>query len=61
METRLNRQKLGARANLTDDRILQLDSNSTKRYRERVKTVIGYRAGAVGRLDELEADEERRS
>ncbi len=61
MEGRLNRMKIGTRVKLTDERILQLDSNSAKRYRERVGTVIGYRPGAKGPLVEFDADEERRS
>jgi hypothetical protein len=42
--------KLGTRVRLTNERILPLDSNSAKRFRERVGTVIGYRAGAKGPL-----------
>lgn len=57
----MNRLKVGTRVKLTKNRILQLDSNSAKRYRERVRTVIGYRPGAAGPLVELDADEERRS
>ena len=53
--------KLGTRVRLTHERILQLDSNSAKRFRERVGTVIGYRPGAKGPLVEFDADEERRS
>lgn len=53
--------KVGTRVRLTNDRILQLDSNSAKRFQERVGTVIGYRPGAKGPLVEFDADEERRS
>ena len=53
--------KVGTRVRLTNERILQLDSNSAKRFRERVGTVIGYRPGAKGPLVEFDADEERRS
>lgn len=57
----MNRIKVGTRVKLTKNRILQLESSSAKRYRERVGTVIGYRPGAAGPLVELDADEERRS
>jgi len=57
----LKQLKVGTRVRLTHERILQLDSNSAKRYRERVGTVVGYRAGAKGPLVEFDADEERRS
>jgi ribosomal protein L21E len=57
----LNRLKVGTRVKLTRERILQLDSNSAKRYQERTGTVIGYRPGAAGPLVEFEADERRRS
>jgi hypothetical protein len=57
----LTRLKVGTKIKLTDERILQLDSRSAKRYRERVGTVIGYRPGAKGPLVEFDADEERRS
>jgi hypothetical protein len=57
----LKRLKLGTRVKLTNERILELDSNSAKRYRERVGTVVGYRPGASGPLVELDADEVRRS
>ena len=53
--------KVGTRVRLTNERILQLDSSSAKRFRERVGTVIGYRPGAKGPLVEFDADEERRS
>ena len=53
--------KVGTRVRPTNERILQLDSNSAKRFRERVGTVIGYRPGAKGPLVEFDADEERRS
>ncbi len=53
--------KVGTRVRLTDERILQLDSSSVKRFRERVGTVIGYRPGAKGPLVEFDAYEERRS
>lgn len=53
--------KTGTKAKLTEERILQLDSNSAKRFRERIGTVIGYRPGAKGPLVEFDADEERRS
>ena len=53
--------KVGTRVRLTNKRILQLDSSSAKRYRERVGTVIGYRPGAKGPLVEFDANEERRS
>ena len=53
--------KVGTRVRLTNERILQLDSNSAKRFRERIGTVIGYRPGAKGPLVEFDADEERRS
>ena len=53
--------KVGTRVRLNNERILQLDSNSAKRFRERVGTVIGYRAGAKGPLVEFDADEERRA
>jgi hypothetical protein len=57
----LKQLKVGTRVRLTNERILQLDSNSAKRFRERVGTVIGYRPGAKGPLVEFNADEERRS
>jgi hypothetical protein len=57
----MNRLKVGTRVKLTDERVMQLDSTSAKRYRERAGTVIGYRAGAKGPLVEFDADEERRS
>jgi hypothetical protein len=57
----LKQLKVGTRVRLTNERILQLDSNSAKRFRERVGTVIGYRPGAKGPLVEFDADEERRS
>ena len=53
--------KVGTRVRLTNERILQLDSSSAKRFRERVGTVIGYRPGAKGPLVEFDADEERRA
>ena len=53
--------KVGTRVRLTNERILQLDSSSAKRFRERIGTVIGYRPGAKGPLVEFDADEERRS
>ena len=53
--------KVGTRVRLTNERILQLDSSSAKRFRERVGTVVGYRPGAKGPLVEFDADEERRS
>ena len=53
--------KVGTRVRLTNERILQLDSSSAKRYRERVGTVVGYRPGAKGPLVQFDADEERRS
>jgi hypothetical protein len=56
----MNRLKLGTRVKLTDERVMPLDSTSAKRYRARVGTVIGYRAGAKGPLVEFDADEERR-
>jgi len=57
----LKQLKVGTRVRLTNERILQLDSNSAKRFRERVGTVVGYRGGAKGPLVEFDADEERRS
>jgi hypothetical protein len=57
----LKQLKVGTRVRLTNERILQLDSSSAKRFRERVGTVIGYRPGAKGPLIEFDADEERRS
>jgi ribosomal protein L21E len=57
----LKQLKAGTRVRLTNERILQLDSNSAKRFRGRVGTVIGYRPGAKGPLVEFDADEERRS
>jgi hypothetical protein len=57
----LKQLKVGTGVRLTNERILQLDSNSAKRFRERVGTVIGYRPGAKGPLVEFDADEERRS
>jgi hypothetical protein len=57
----LKQLKVGTRVRLTNERILQLDSNSAKRFRERIGTVIGYRPGAKGPLVEFDADEERRS
>lgn len=57
----MNRLKVGTRVKLTDERVMQLDSTSAKRYGERVGTVIGYRPGAKGPLVEFDADEERRS
>jgi hypothetical protein len=57
----LKQLKVGTRVRLTNERILQLDSSSAKRFRERVGTVIGYRPGAKGPLVEFDADEERRS
>ena len=53
--------RVGTRVRLTNERILQLDSSSAKRFRERVGTVIGYRPGAKGPLVEFDADEERRA
>jgi hypothetical protein len=57
----LKQLKVGTRVRLTNERILQLDSSSAKRFRERVGTVIGYRPGAKGPLVEFDADQERRS
>jgi hypothetical protein len=57
----LKQLKVGTRVRLTNERILQLDSSSAKRFRERIGTVIGYRPGAKGPLVEFDADEERRS
>ena len=57
----MKRLKAGTRVRLTNERILQLDSSSAKRYRERVGTVIGYRPGAKGPLVQFDADEERRA
>jgi hypothetical protein len=57
----LKQLKVGTRVRLSNERILQLDSSSAKRFRERVGTVIGYRPGAKGPLIEFDADEERRS
>jgi hypothetical protein len=57
----LKQLKVGTRVRLTNDRILQLDSNSAKRFQERVGTVVGYRPGAKGPLVEFDADEERRA
>jgi hypothetical protein len=57
----LKQLKVGTRVRLTNDRILQLDSSSAKRFRESVGTVIGYRPGAKGPLVEFDADEERHS
>jgi hypothetical protein len=37
----MNRLKVGTRVKLTDERVMQLDSTSAKRYRQRVGTVIG--------------------
>ena len=53
--------KVGTQVKLTNERILQLDSSSAKRFRERVDTVVGYRPGAKGPLVEFNADEERRA
>jgi len=57
----LKQLKVGTRVRLTNERILQLDSSSAKRFLERIGTVIGYRPGAKGPLVEFDADEERRS
>jgi hypothetical protein len=57
----MNRLKVGTRVKLTDERVMQLDSTSAKRYRARVGTVIGYRPSAKSPLVEFDADEERRS
>jgi hypothetical protein len=57
----MNRLKVGTRVKLTDERVMQLDNTSAKRYRARAGTVIGYRPGAKGPLVEFDADEERRS
>jgi len=61
LNRRFNRLKVGTRVTLTKDRILQLDSNSAKRYQEREGTIIAYRPGADGPLVGLDADEEKRS
>jgi len=57
----LKQLKVGTQVKLTNERILQLDSSSAKRFRERVGTVVGYRPGAKGPLVEFNADEERRA